>query len=333
MLTSRTSRSDSCASAGGSLFSFALLAVAMIAMIAMTLFIGCDGEGDPAGRDGGTQGDAGVEADAGLDAAAWCAARDAEPGRPPNLWLAEVVSFDPQPAGERRTSQSDPGIFGDDHVPVQNDRAFGPPDGTGCGAGSYDVLAVGINGSVTLAFAPGYHIYDGPGADFITFEGRFAWSCYADQMVNELAHVQVSADASRWYENADEAYDVNPDPDQDNPGYVHAHVRGLHGKSPTWANPEEILPAQELVDGRWEDLPGVWVCPAIDPRDPYLGGDRFDLATFRALDDGSRWPPDGRMRYLRLIDDDTILDGQDYAKAWSTGAHVQAALGIHVAPD
>ena len=39
------------------------------------------------------------------------------------------------------------------------------------------------------------------------------------------------------------------------------------------------------------------------------------------------------MRYLRIIDDDEILDGQDYLRAWGTGAHLQAALGIHVAAD
>ena len=30
---------------------------------------------------------------------------------------------------------------------------------------------------------------------------------------------------------------------------------------------------------------------------------------------------------------DRILDGQDYDKRWSTGAQVQAALGIHVGPE
>ncbi len=283
-----------------------------------------------AGLDGGDGGDGGTSQDAsGIADAGDCV----DPGRPANVYLVEVVSFDPQVAGGARTAASDPGIIDDDHWPVQNDRAFGPPLGTGCGQGAYDVMAVGVNGSATFRFAGGWAIYDGPGDDFITFEGRFAWSCYVDQMVNELAHVQVSVDGSAWYYNSAEVYDVNPDPTLDNDGYVWANVSGLHGNNPTWANPDQDMQGQEVVDGRWVDVEGQRVCRDIDPADPYLGGDRFDLATFRSLADDTPWPADGRMRFLRILDDDSILDGQDYAKAWSTGAHMQAALGIHVVAD
>ena len=28
------------------------------------------------------------------------------------------------------------------------------------------------------------------------------------------------------------------------------------------------------------------------------------------------WPKWGKMRYVKIIDDDRVLDGQDYSKAW-----------------
>ncbi len=296
---------------------------------------GCDGDPedrspqeDAAVQDGSALEDSTADGEVTVDAGD-CV----DPERPPNVYVVEVVSYDPLPAGSARTASTDPGIIDDAHWPVLNDRAFGPPHGTGCGEGAYDVLAVGINGSATFRFDPGWAIVDGPGDDFITFEGRFAWSCYADQMVNELAHVMVSEDGTHWYYNSAEAYDVNPDPQANNDGYVWANVTGLHGNNPTWANPDEDMQAQHMVDGRWVDLPGQQVCRDIDPQDPNLGGDRFDLATFRSTNDDSPWPSDGRMRYLRIIDDDHILDGQDYAKPWSTGAHLQAALGVNVVAE
>jgi hypothetical protein len=227
----------------------------------------------------------------------------------------------------------EPGIVDENHQPMLNDFAFGPPDGTGCREGAFDVLVTGINGSVTFRFEPGYHIYDGPGADFITFQGRFAYGCVADGMVNELAHVEVSQDGVHFYYCADEAYDVNPDPSQSNDGYVYASVRNLHGNDPTWANPDHQMQAQHLVDGAWVELPGVAIPPDFTPHHPHLGGNRFDLSTYRSLQDDSPWPAAGQMRYLRIIDDDRILDGQDYDKRWSTGAQVQAALGIHTSVD
>lgn len=250
-----------------------------------------------------------------------------------NLYLDRVVDWQPEPCGEARSDATDPGLIDAEGMPLRNDRAFGPPHGTGCGHSGADLLVLGVGGSATFAFAPGRYIYDGPGPDFITFEGRFAWSCQCDQMVNELAHVLVSEDGSHFYYNAAERYDGNPTPGQDHTGYVHDHVGGLHGKSPTWGNPDHPVQAQTVVDGAWVDLPGVWVCPDIDPADPHLGGDRFDLSTFRSVTDDAPWPPTGRMRYVRIVDDPGILDGQDYAVAWATGAHVQAALGIHVASE
>jgi hypothetical protein len=36
------------------------------------------------------------------------------------------------------------------------------------------------------------------------------------------------------------------------------------------------------------------------------------------------------MRYLRIVDDDGILDGQDYFKEWCLGTHLHAAMGVNV---
>jgi hypothetical protein len=88
--------------------------------------------------------------------------------------------------------------------------------------------------------------------------------------------------------------------------------------------------AQHIVDGFWVDIPETFVSKDFRPWDPYLGGNGFDLDAFRSKEDDSPWPEGGKMRYVRIIDDDTILDGQDWNKAWSLGAQMQSALGIHV---
>jgi len=255
-------------------------------------------------------------------------------GRTPrdNLYLAEVVDWDPRPCGAARNGEYAPGIIDASGMPILNDLALGAPLGAGCGASGMDVLVTGINGSVTFRFAPGRHIHDGPGDDFVTFEGRFAWGCVCDSMVNELAHVQVSEDGETWYHNTAEAYDENSTPGEENDGYVYASVQGLHGNNPTWANPEREMPAQEVVAGKWVDLLGSVVPPDFGPETPHLGGDPFDLATFQTLD-GDPWPADGRLRFLRIVDDSTILDGQDSDPPWSTGAQVQAAMGLNVRED
>jgi hypothetical protein len=249
-----------------------------------------------------------------------------------NVYLGSVTEFNPQPAGSARTGVYEIGMIGPDHMPILNDYEVGAPTGTGSwvSATEYDGLITGINGSAAFAFEEGYYIYNGKGDDFRTWGDRFCWGGAVNEHVSELAHVQVSADGINWYYNSAETYDINPDPASGNGDYVYYNVSGLHGNTPNWANYLQDMQAQEDVDGVWTDIPGVVVPADFDPWTPYLGGDAFDLATFLSLEDDSPWPEEGRMRYIKLIDDDTILDGQSYAPAWKTGAIMQAAMGINV---
>ena len=146
----------------------------------------------------------------------------------------------------------------------------------------------------------------------------------------ELAHVEVSEDLEHWYYNAAATWVENPRPEEDDDGYVHAAVSGLHGNNPTWANHTKAMQAQEIRDGAWVDIPDVFVPPDFGPGDPHLGGDLFDLADFRSLEDDDPWPLSGRMRYIRIVDDPRILDGQDYLKLWNLGSQMHAAMGINV---
>lgn len=249
-----------------------------------------------------------------------------------NIYLDAVVEWHPQQAGTARKNWLD--WTDENRMPIQNNHALGPPTGTGSwSSGPYSTV-VGINGWATWRFEEGYYIFNGPGVDFITFQNNFAWGGEVDGLCNELGHVWISEDLETWYYNSAESYTVNPDPNRNNPNYSYFAVEGLHGNNPTWANYTKDIQAQEIqeVNGvyKWVNIPGVFVSKDFKPTDPYLGGNGFDLSTFLSVADGSPFPEDGQMRYLRITDDDTILDGQDYAKAWCLGAHLNAAMGVNV---
>ena len=246
-----------------------------------------------------------------------------------NVYLDALVEWNPQPTGSARAGYA--GIIDGNFMPIENsDRAFGPPTGNGPFSRKYDCVPVGINGSAAFRFDEGYYIFDGEGDDFKTFEGSFSWGSAIDGLCCELAHVEVSEDGVVWYYNSAEVYDINPHPTNNNGGYIYSNVEGLHGNNPTWANHEKDMQAQHIFDGFWTDIEGVFVSKDFLPTDPYLGGNAFDLSTFYSKEDYSPWLPGARMRYVRIIDDDNILDGQDYSKAWCFGAQMHAAMGIHV---
>jgi hypothetical protein len=246
-----------------------------------------------------------------------------------NIYLEEVVEWNPGPVGSARQNY----ILAEDGVPIQNNLALGAPTGNGTGSRVYNATAVGINGSAAWRFETGYYIYNGPGDDFITFEGSFSWGGTVDGLCNELAHVEVSADGVNWYYNRAESYDINPNPDQNNGNYQYFNVSGMHGNNPTWANVERDMQAQEIqeVNGtyRWVNVDGVMVSKDFTPTDPYLGGNGFDLDTFLSKEDDSPWPEYGQMQYIRIIDDSSVIDGQDYAKVWCFGAQMHAAMAIN----
>ncbi len=219
-------------------------------------------------------------------------------------------------------------------MPIQNDYALGPPTGLGpYSRNDDDITVLGINGSAAWRFQLGYYIYNGPGADFRTFEGSFAWNMEVNGLCCELAHVEVSEDGVIWYKNNAEQFDINPSPAVNNANYVYANVKNMHGNEPTWANYRQDIQAHKIEGGKWVDIPGVKVLKSFSAVTENLGGVAFDLDHFIAKAGGTPWPAGGKMRYIRIIDDTAVLDGQDYDKAWCLGAQMQSAMGIHFKKD
>ncbi len=143
----------------------------------------------------------------------------------------EVVSFQPGPhAG-----------FGADHFP---DIVLGPPKGSGLSTGSFDVLSLGIGGTIVLkSDTP---ILNGTGADFIVFENAFYAGGNPQAPFAEPGEVSVSQDGTHFV-----AFPcASGNPDEMYPGCA-----GVH---PVLANADTN---------------------SIDPTDPATaGGDAFDLS-------------------------------------------------------
>jgi hypothetical protein len=133
-----------------------------------------------------------------------------------------------------------PGInggFGDDELP---DILLGAPRGAGEVQGSFDVLALGKGGSVTLRFELPV-ICDGPGVDFTVFENAFHSGSPSGPLFTEYAYVAVSQDGEHFVELP---YDADTG-------------AGLAGQTPVLSDPDN----------------------GISPLDPAVsGGDAFDLA-------------------------------------------------------
>lgn len=265
----------------------------------------------------------------------WQEVLSEDPSYPDNVYLTAFVEWTPGKVGSSRmgTKYTD-----DDGYPLEANtvNAFGPPEGGGAGTGGEGLTCpIGINGEAVWQFNPDYVIVDEPGDDFITFTKTWAWGGAADSLCCELARVEISEDNKIWYKlkSSEITYLPNPEPTQSNNNYLYRKVSGLHGNAPSWANFRKDMQAEKLIDNTgieyWEDLEGVTVSRYFEANEDYLGGVRFDLSNFISTDDGSTWPADGKMKYLKIIDDNTILDGQDYAKDWSLGANLMAAMGIN----
>ncbi len=257
---------------------------------------------------------------------------------PDNVYLTEFVEWNPGLVGSARmgTEYTDDSGYPLESLTVD---ALGPPEGGGPHTGGDGLTCpVGINGWAVWKFNPDYVIVDGTGDDFMTFTKTWAWGSAEDGLCCELAFVQVSEDGTTWYEVDPDPtilkYDTNPSPTVDNDSYVYANVANLHGNNPTNANFRKDMPAEAIqtIDGEriWAEVEGETVSRYFEPDDPYLGGISFDLANFVLVSDNSQsWPSDGKMRYLKIIDSDTILDGQDYSKDWCLGANLMSAMGIN----
>jgi len=120
---------------------------------------------------------------------------------------------------------------------------LGPPRGAGKGAGSLDVLSLGLGGEIVVAFGE-RAIVDGPGPDLVVFENAFFPSGDQTRVYAEPGEVALSEDGEAFV-----AFACDAEGDQ---------LAGCAGKTPTEA---------------YDPL-------SIDPIEPGLtGGDAFDLAT------------------------------------------------------
>jgi hypothetical protein len=250
---------------------------------------------------------------------------------PDNVYLTNFVEWEPGIVGTSRQG----GDYTDSEGRPLDEytlNALGPPEGSGSGSsGDGLTCPLGINGWGVWEFDSQYVIVNGEGDDFITFTKTFAWGSTADGLCSELAHVEVSEDGETWYAPNNEAYDSNSSPSENNSDYLYDSVNNLHGNAPTWANFRTDMQAESLetLDGvkQWVEVPGVTVSRYFTATDDYLGGIAFDLEDFYNGED--QWPSSGKMKYLKIIDDDTILDGQDYDKSWCLGANLMSAMGIN----
>jgi len=154
-----------------------------------------------------------------------------------------------------------PGINGEFGAELLPDIVLGPPRGAGAVQGSFDVVALGIGGSITLRFDLPV-ICDGPGADFIVFENAFHSGSASGPLFTEYVFVAVSQDGEHFIELP---YDA-------------ASGVGLAGRTPVYSHPDND----------------------ISPLDPLsAGGDAFDLAAsglawaaYVRLTDVGGTPPD-----------------------------------------
>jgi hypothetical protein len=142
---------------------------------------GCSGA-DTMPLEGGDAG--GRDATVGADVDEMADASPLRPVEPAEYLPSRVVSFEPGACAGFGQGQM-PGVV------------LGLPEGAGDRAGGLDVVSLGTQGSITLAFdrAP---IVDGPGPDFIVFENAFVRGGRKEQVFAELARVSVSEDGVRW---------------------------------------------------------------------------------------------------------------------------------------
>ncbi|MBM74709.1 MAG: cell surface protein [Proteobacteria bacterium] len=140
----------------------------------------------------------------------------------PNPFASSIVSYSP----------GDGAGFGQDGLP---DIVLGPPVGGGEMSGSLDVLTLGHQGEIILAFD--MTIVDGEGPDLIVFENPFiGWY--------ETAVVSASEDGENWLswpcesQNSDEGYP------------------GCAGVSPTLSHPDNCIDATDpnVAGGDYFDL-------------------------------------------------------------------------------
>ena len=264
---------------------------------------------------------------------------------PDNVYLTENISFNPGPAGSARASSLSE-YYDSSGYPLDwtKNGACGPPEGTVAVMSNTtaDMTVLGSGGEAVWRFDPAWVIINGAGDDFVTFSNHNLLGGLPDGSWNELAHVYASEDGINWYISSNETYTANTTPGTPNDSYDWSAVEDLHGNNHCWANFRKDVEAEYLdaSSGTYEtatDSTGavIYVSKYFEADDDYLGGDRFDLANFVHAEpsgvlNGTAWPADGKMRYLKLVDAPEVLDGQDWNPDWMTGARLMSAMGINV---
>jgi len=167
--------------------------------------------------------------------------------------------------------------FGSTDMP---DIVLGPPEGTGDGAGSLDVVSLGQYGEIVLDL-DGCEVVDGPGVDLIVSENPFYIGGNPLNPFVELAVVGVSDDGVNFTDFA-----------CNNKGYPFDGCAGVH---PVYSNSNNGISPFDVANA---------------------GGDQFDLATVgiqraryvRIIDLGSQ-PPGGDIAGFDL-DAITVVNGE-----------------------
>jgi hypothetical protein len=144
------------------------------------------------------------------------------PSEPVETDVADTAAAGPSPFADRIVAftPGDAAGFGQDELP---DVVLGPPDGDPDGIPSLDVLSLGREGAIVLAFDD-LGLVDGDGVDLLVFENPMpAWI--------ETGVVAVSEDGATWAEfpcDAADAADGYPGCAGVNPVYA-----GADGADPT----------------------------------------------------------------------------------------------------
>lgn len=277
------------------------------------------------------------DGDSGRAEGPWEEVLNGDPAYPDNVYLTALIEFHPGPAGSARTG--DLTRYDESGYPRENLGALGPPEGSYPSTHSNseaDMTVLGSGGWAVWRFDPRYAIVNGPGDDFRTFSNHNVLSGNPDHSWNELARVYISENGSDWYENSDLTYTSHPSPGTASSAYDWDAVKGLHGNTHSWANfrIETGAEHRDSSSGLYEDLLGPGAEPLTISRyfngeTEHMGGDSFDLEAFIHCNSGVPWPVAGKMRYLKIVDDPAIVDGQDWNPHWMTGARIMSAMGIN----
>jgi hypothetical protein len=229
-------------------------------LAAVLLYAGCGDEGAYATpRDGG---DGSLESDAGEQQSTSDASASDDAGVA--IGSSDAAVADAGKGGEdaalppleelpyaRSIEDFSPGTFAGFGQSKLPEVVLGPPLGKGTGAGSLDVLSLGVDGEITLGFD--YTILDGEGPDFIVFENPFYASGVAESVFAELGEVSVSDDGDIWH-----TFPCNTD------GGGARQYPGCAGWTPSLSyDPQRLLPLDpELTGGDAFDLEDVGLAQA-----------------------------------------------------------------------